>query len=129
MSKGDCPLLEKVTVPFWLLRKSGLDRVEHQACNIQVELLVEFPDARGAGDVDLGQVVADDVDTGEQDARVTQSRADLLADFDVAFRQFLPFRDRPGDQIAAIVVASRNARQRVGDGLRRRSAGCVCPRA
>jgi len=36
------------------------DALHQLAGDIEVELLVQFADAGGAGDVDLGEVVADD---------------------------------------------------------------------
>ena len=59
-------------------------RVEQTAGDVQAELRVEFADAGGAGDVDLGQPVADHVEADERMPRRRISGADLGRDPAVA---------------------------------------------
>ena len=74
-------------------------------------------DARRAGHVDFGQVVTDDVDAGEQDARIAEFRADAFADLEIAVGERLSAADRPHHEVAAVVVRRRNPGERVRYGL------------
>src|SRR3546814_3782127 len=49
----------------WRCRRAGFDRVEKHAGDIQPELRIQLADARRAGDVALGAVVADHVQAHE----------------------------------------------------------------
>ena len=63
-----------------------LNSVEHQTCDIQVELAIEFANSRRAGYVYFGHIVANDVDPGEQDALITLNRPDPGTDPTVSIR-------------------------------------------
>ena len=80
---------------------------------------VIFLKAGRAGDVDLGQAVADDVEADQQQAARRQQRADALGDLAVARRDRLRHALAAGGEVAADLVALRNARQHEG----RRLAG------
>src|SRR3546814_4631754 len=56
---------------------AGFDRVEQHPGDVEPELRIQLADARRAGDVDLGEVVADHVQGGEAHPAVAQPRADL----------------------------------------------------
>src|SRR5690606_22543352 len=58
-------------------RRAALDGIEQQAGDVEAELRIELADAGGAGDVDLGQPVADHVETDEAHAAPDHLRADL----------------------------------------------------
>src|SRR3546814_14668979 len=55
----------------WRCRRAGFDRVEKHAGDIQPELRIQLADARRAGDVDLGEVVADHVQAHEEIGRAS----------------------------------------------------------
>src|SRR3546814_13078943 len=61
----------------WRCRRAGFDRVEKHAGDIQPELRIQLADARRAGDVDLGEVVADHVQADEAPTELAHPRADL----------------------------------------------------
>ena len=72
---------------------------------------VQLPDAGRRGDVDLGQVVADDVQPREQDALLAQGRADLFADPAVALAEFDALAGAAGGEVAARLAGRRYARR------------------
>ena len=47
------------------------------ACNIQTKLLIQFANARGASDINLGQIVADYIQSDKNHTAPFQFRADL----------------------------------------------------
>ena len=94
--------------------------------DVEAELRIQFADAGRAGDVDLGQVVADHVQADEQHAAPLHFRADLGRDPAVALAQRAAFAAAAGGEVAAEFVALRNARQAVVHRPRRRPAGCAC---
>ena len=106
--------------------QARFDRVEQQAGDVEAVLRIEFADAGRAGDVDLGQVVADHVQADEQHAAPLHLRADLGGDPAVALAQRAAFAAAAGGEVAAELVALRDARQAVVAPARRRPAGCAC---
>src|SRR5690554_422409 len=93
----------------------ALDGVEQQAGDVEAELRVEFADAGGAGDVDLGQPVADHVQADEAHAAPDHLRTDLGRDPAVALAERAALAAAAGGQVAAELVALRDARQAVVD--------------
>ena len=64
-----------------------LDAVQQDRADVEIVLLVQLTDARRAGDVDFRQIVADYVESGEQDTVFTQARGDRGDDGAVLFAQ------------------------------------------
>src|SRR5690606_37816739 len=72
-------------------RRPGLDGVEQQPGDVDAELGVQLAHAGRAGDVDLGEVVADDVQADEAHATAAHLRPDLGGDPAVALAQRAAF--------------------------------------
>src|SRR5690606_41103550 len=98
-------------------RLRRLDRIEQLAGDIQAELRVQLADAGRAGDVDLGQPVADHVQADETHAAFTHPRADLGGDPAVAVGQRAALAAAAGGQVAAESVALRDPPQGAVDRL------------
>ena len=90
-----------------------LDDVEQLAGNIKPELRIQFAHAGRRCDVDLGQVIADDIQANEQQAAPTQLGSHLIDDPPVSIGQRQAFATTTRSKIAAKLVALRNARQRI----------------
>src|SRR5688572_10290570 len=97
--------------------EARFDRVEQHARDVQTELCVQFADARRAGDVHLGEKVADHVQADEDHAPAAHLRADLRGDPTVALAQGTAFAATAGGEVAAELVALRDAREAVIDRL------------
>jgi hypothetical protein len=95
----------------------SFDCVEQHAGDVQPELRVQLADAGRAGDVDLGQPVADHVQSHEQHAAALHLRADLGGDPAVALAERAALADAAGGEVAAELVALRHPRQAVVDRL------------
>src|SRR5690606_10686337 len=95
------------------VRRAALDGVEQQAGDVEAELRVEFADAGRAGDVDLGQPVADHVQADEAHAAPDHFRAHLGGDPAVALAEGAAFTASARGQVAAELVALRDPRQAV----------------
>src|ERR1700727_2162758 len=94
-----------------------LDCLRQQGTNIDTMLFVQFTNSGRTCDVDLGDEVADDVQTDKYPARVAQLRSDLRAEPSIAIIERTALGARAGRQIAAVVVSQRNGGQRVGHRL------------
>ena len=81
-------------------------------CNSKVAFSFQLANAGGAGDVDFGHEVSDDVDSREQQALVAKQRANLLADPQIAVRQRPDFCPRTGNNVAAVVAPGRDSTAR-----------------
>ena len=68
-----------------------------------------------AGNVDFGQVAADNVQTCQQDTAAFEFGGEGFGDFSVAFTQFLRHAASACRQIAACFAVLRNTRQSIGD--------------
>src|SRR5690606_16245965 len=90
-----------------------LQRIEQHPRDIQPELAVEFADAGRAGDVDLGEPVADHVQADEAHAAPFHLGTDLGGDPAVALAQGTALAAAAGSQVAAELVALRDPRQAV----------------
>src|SRR5690606_28844717 len=115
MPAGDAIVLTPVRAPApsRRRRRPALDRVEQQAGDVEAELSVQFADAGGAGDVHLGQVVADHVQAHEAHAAADHLRAHLRRDPAVALAERPALAAPARGQVAAELVALRDARQAV----------------
>src|SRR5690606_703597 len=80
-------------------------------------LLGNFDKAGGAGDVDLGDVIADDVEPDQQQAAAGNFLPDGGGDFLVAVTERLGNAPPAGRQIAPRFTGQRNACQRIGNRL------------
>ena len=96
-----------------------IDAVDEFSGNVEAELCIEFANARRTRDVDFGQIVADDVDSDEEQATPHEFGADLLGDPAIALRQRPAFAGTAGGEIAAGFAGLRNPRERIGNRLRR----------
>ena len=72
---------------------------------------MDFLETRGAGDVDLGDAVANHIHPGKQQAPLLQYRAQSLANFLVARRQGLCNSRATGGEVAPHYIALGNTRQ------------------
>jgi uncharacterized iron-regulated membrane protein len=113
------PLLSMVskTTPGPSTLVPRLERVDEHRRHVETALLGDLLEAGRAGDVDLGQHVADDVQSHQQQPARSQRRAQRLCDFQVACRQRLRHALAAGGQVAAHLAALRDARQAVGHRL------------
>src|SRR5690606_35665758 len=93
--------------------RAALDGVEQQAGDVEAVLRVELADAGRAGDVDLGQPVADHVQADEAHAAPDHLRTHLRRDPAVALAQRAAFAAAAGSEVAAELVALRDARQAI----------------
>src|SRR5690242_7158469 len=93
------------------------DYVHELGTDIEPVKLVEFPHARRTRDVDLRQIIADHVETDEQQAAAAQRRRHLRADPAVALAQRYPDAGAAGGEIAAGFAGLGNAGEGVGDRL------------
>src|SRR5262245_9074533 len=93
----------------------AFDGGDQLSSDVDVELPIEFTDSRWARHVDLGQVVADDVEAGEQYAFRRQRRSDLQAEPAVALRQRTSLAACTHDEIAAALAGCRYSRERIVD--------------
>ena len=78
---------------------------------------MNFLKTGGAGDVDFGNVAADDVQPDEQQTSRSQALADGLGSGAIGVIERLRFAPAPGGQVAAHFAALRNAGQAPGHGL------------
>ncbi len=99
------------------MRQPSLKRRDEQRRHIAAGLIADFLKARGAGDVDLGERVADDVQAHQQQAARGQHRAQGLGDLAVARRDGLRHALAPSRQIAAHLAALWDACQAIGHHL------------
>src|SRR5690606_26267359 len=99
------------------LTKPPFDRVEQSISDIDAELPIQFTYSRRARDVDLGEVVADHVEPGEEHAFLAQDRTDLRREPAVARRQRPAFAARAHREIAAALARRRHPRERILDRL------------
>src|SRR2546430_1682478 len=116
----NCPC-PTIRMPTMLLARSvcdrRFDRVHEHPGDVEAALLSDLLEARGAGDVDLGDVVADDVQPHEQQPAPRELRPEALGDLAVARGQ------RPGDagaaggEIGARLARTREPREAVRHGL------------
>src|SRR6202020_3264386 len=88
-----------------------LDCLRQQGSNIDTMLFVQFTNSGRTCDVDLGDEVADDVQTDKYHARFAQLRSDLRAEPSISIIERTAFGPRAGRQIAAVVVGQRDAAQ------------------
>src|SRR5690606_23280248 len=91
------------------VRGAAFDGIEQQAGDVDAELRVELADAGRAGDVDLGEPVADDVEAHETHAAPDHFRPDLGGDPPVAFAQRTAFATPAGGKVSAELVALGDA--------------------
>src|SRR6478735_11773439 len=84
-----------------------LERVEEVHRRVATGLLRDFHDARGARDVHLGEVIADDVEPGEEDAGAHELRADGFGDLAIALRKRLRDAAPAGREVAARLARLR----------------------
>src|SRR5689334_19017861 len=85
--------------------------------DIDAALLVELTDTGRTRDVDLSLMSADDVESEEQRRVGCEGRADLPDEPTVTIVERSSNALGPGRQVAPVVVGSRNARERIRDGL------------
>src|SRR4029077_10723060 len=94
-----------------------LERLDEQFPDMDRELLLEFTDARGTRDVDLGDEAADDVESDEQHAARGERRSDLSGEPAVALVQRPAHPLGAGGEVAAMIIGGRDAGEGVGHRL------------
>ena len=98
--------------PLCLFVDTFFDGVHQHAGNRHIrESGFDFAHAGRAGNVNLGQAIADDVQADEDKAFGFQRGADAAGDFPVAFGQRTRFATTTGSQVAARFTALRDTRQ------------------
>src|SRR5690606_14014751 len=85
--------------------------------HINAGIAADLAHAGGAGDVDFGEVVADDVQANKVQPFFFQNRADFFSDGAVFITEWLGYAAAAGGQVATGFAAGRNARQAVGHGF------------
>src|SRR5450432_4430279 len=80
--------------------QGSVDRVHQRRTNVDTVLLIQFADAGRAGDVDLGDVIADDVQSHEQHPGGLEGGSDPRTQPAVTFVERTAFGPRPGGQVA-----------------------------
>src|SRR5688572_23322881 len=91
----------------------GLERVEEPRGDVEAALRGDLLKAGRAGDVDLGQGVADHVEADQQQAARREDRPDVLRDLAVARGERLGDALAADREVAADLAALRNARERM----------------
>ena len=86
-----------------------MQRVEVLCGDVDAEDPVDFPDARRAGDVDLGQVVADDVDPDQRQPLIPERRTDLLADPAVPIVELVALGGGTKAEVGSLLSGRRGA--------------------
>src|SRR6185436_8063667 len=108
---------------------AGLDGIPDPCRKIDVIKAVDLLNARGRGDVDLGQVIANDVDADEDQPLFLQGRTDRIANFaipgaeaaghglaaDMQVRARLPFRRDAVDRAGRLAVDQNDALVAIAD--------------
>ena len=96
--------------------------------DVEAGLVADPREAGRAGDVDLGEAVADHVQPRQQQPARRGWGQRGGGDLEVAPTAAAP-RPAAGGEVAADLAALRDARQAVGAPARRRSPGCACRRS
>src|SRR6266851_4015367 len=92
-------------------RDPRLDEIDHLGLEVGLIQPIDLLDSRGRGHVDLGQVVADDVEPDEIEPVALQARPHHRADLAVA-RGYLSFDAIAADvDIAAVLVVARDSQR------------------
>src|SRR5215469_15757959 len=94
-----------------------LDRRDQLLADRGAALLVELADAGGTRHVDLGHEIADDIEPDEQHSPRRKRRTDLPRKPAVAVVQRTCDTARPRGEIAAVITAGGDARERIRYGL------------
>src|SRR5690606_4572288 len=81
--------------------------------DVEAHLLTDLLEAGRAGDVDLGDVVADEVESDEQQPARGERRRERLADLAIARRQRPRDAGAAGGEVAAELAGLRDAREAV----------------
>src|ERR1700710_2760935 len=92
-----------------------LDRIPDQFRDVRAAEALYFVDAGGTRHVDLGEVVADHVDAGEDQAAALQFRTDRVADVLLARRQARRLGAAADMHVGARLARRRNAVDRTGE--------------
>src|SRR5512134_880110 len=113
------PMLPWVTTRPPIKRVSSchflLQRVEEHARHVEAGLVLDLAEAGGARDVDFGEIVADHVESHDQQSPFSDDRTHGRGNFLVPVTQRLGDPARALGEIAARVAALRNARQAMRD--------------
>src|SRR5690606_22336872 len=91
------------------LPATAFDRVPDQHRNVGAAEALDLADAGGGGDVDLGEIVADDVDADEDHVPRLEGRGDGGADLALARRQRRQFGPPADMQVGARLALGRDA--------------------
>src|SRR5688572_8236010 len=91
----------------------SLEGFEEHAGDVEAGLVLDFAEAGGAGDVHLGQPVADDIEAHDQETPCGQPGADFLCNFPLPRAERLRDATRAGGEIAARVAALGDAGEAV----------------
>src|SRR5437763_8017056 len=90
----------------------GFDGVDEHRSNVEAGLVGDLLETGRAGDIHLGQEIADHIQSYQQQAPLGQHRAKALGDLAVPFGQRLGHAEAAGGQVAAHFAGLRNARPR-----------------
>ncbi len=82
--------------------------------NVEAEPGIQLPNTGRAGDIDLGEIVADHVEAGKQDAPPAQFGPDLRGDPAVALAQGLPDAGPAGGEVAPGLAGPGYAGEGIG---------------
>src|SRR5690606_9700216 len=88
--------------------------IHEQRADVGVFFTVDLPGAGGAGDIDFGEVVADDVKAGKENTFFPQNRADAVGNFQIPLAQRLHHTGAASGEIAATLPRCRYAGEAIG---------------
>lgn len=94
-----------------------LDGVHQQPGDIDAEGGIQLTDTGRAGDVDFGQIVADDIEADEHQPLFPDHRGHPGTDLPVTLGQLPPLATTAGGQIAPVLALGRDPGQGVGHRL------------
>src|SRR5215468_5023732 len=111
--RGTCHCVSYSSLKSLGLLHCAFQRFGEACGNVEAGLLGDLDESCRTGDIDLGQIIADDVEADDEQPLGRKLRSDALRDLAIAPRQ------RTGDalaargEVAARLARLRNARQRV----------------
>src|SRR5690606_5056370 len=90
-----------------------LERRRKMGSHVETRLFGDLDETRWAGDVDLGDIIANDVQADQQQSALDQLRTDGLCDFAVARRELAGDAPATRRQIASGFAGQGNAGQHI----------------
>src|SRR5690606_9568362 len=99
------------------MRHRRFQGLSEKIADVEVRLLCDFDKARRAGDVDLGEVIANDIEPDDQKTTSGKFGGHTFSDFAVSLRKRLSHAAPACSEITARFAGQRDTRERIRDGL------------